>query len=196
MPKANLALTGTAKRRIQDMKAFRKFGFNEDEIEEVDDADLAEYSVATPITIKTEFPQGVVMKERDSKKYWYIENGTKRLIKDKVFLALYFAGRNFKTASVQKLASFATADPYRFHDGELVRGKTSSAVSVVENGSLRPIPSAEAFDTFGWNWKNVVMVPDAVLKEYPVGDPLVPTSLVRASLPDGSSTTTTPLTSL
>ncbi len=190
-------LTGASKRRIHDMNAFRKFGFNEDEIEDVDDADLAEYSVATPITVKTEFPQGVVLKERDSKKYWYVENGMKRLIPDKVFLTLYFAGRNFKTVSPKKLALYATGNPYRFHDGELVRGKLSNAVSVLENGSLRPILSAEAFNTFGWSWKNVVTVPDSVLKEYPMGEILVPASIARASSPDASpATSSTPLTTL
>ena len=174
-------LTEDARRLIQDMKAFHKFGFNEDEIEDVDDADLEGYPIGSPITVKTEFPQGVVMQEKETKKYWYVEDGTKQPIPDKTFLALYFKGRNIKSATTKKLATYKTGEPYRFHDGELVRGKKASSVYVMENGNLRPIPSAQAFEAFGWKWRNVVTVPDAVLTGYTVGDAIAPLSVMQTA---------------
>ncbi len=188
-------LTGDAKRLIQDMKAFHKFGFNEDEVEDVDDADLAAYPIDAPITVKTEFPQGVVFQERETKKYWYVEDSTKQLIPDKTFLTLYFSGRNIKLASSTKLATYKTGDPYRVHDGELVRGKKSSAVYVMEDGALRPIQSASEFEAFGWSWKNVVTISDAALKDYTVGDPLASAS-VLSTLSTASTSTTSTLSSL
>jgi hypothetical protein len=163
-------LTGTERRHIADMKAFRKFGFNEDEIEDVDDTDLADYAVAGPITVQTEFPQGVVVREKETGTYWYVENNEKHRIPNKVFLVLYFQGRNVRTVTTKKLSTYKTTEPYKFEDGELVRGKRSSTVYVVENGRLRPIPSAAVFETVGWKWKNVVTVPDEVLKDYTVTD--------------------------
>lgn len=163
-------LTGTSKRHIMDMKAFRKFGFNEDEVEDVADADLADYPVADPITVKTEFPQGVVMKEKETNAYWYIENNEKRQIPTKVFLTLYFRGRTIRTVSSKKLATYTTGNPYQLHDGELVRSARTPSVYVVENGELRPIPTAEAFLAVGWQWKNVITVPESILKTYTVGD--------------------------
>lgn len=182
-------LTEDSRRLIQDMKAFHKFGFNEDEIEDVDDADLADYPISSPITVKTEFPQGVVMQEKETKKYWYVEDGTKQQIPDKTFLALYFKGRIIKSATSKKLAAYKTGDPYHFHDGELVRGKKTSSVYVMENGDLRPIPSAQAFEAFGWNWRNVVTVPDAVLTGYTVGDPISPESVIQTANADAASST-------
>jgi hypothetical protein len=163
-------LTGEEKKQIADMKTFRAFGFNEDEIEPVEYADLADYATGTTITIKTAFPQGVVLQDSASKAYWYVENSVKQSIPDKTFLALYFKGRTIKKTTAAKLATYKTGEPYQLHDGELVRGVKSPAVYVVEDGLLRAIPSAETFIATGWSWKNVVTLPDAVLKPYTVGE--------------------------
>lgn len=187
-------LTGDNKRHIADMAAFRKFGFNEDEVIDIDDdTDLDGYPTGPKINVKTEFPQGVVFMDKAAKVYWYVEDNVKHAIPDAVFLKMYFRGRTIKTMSAKTLASYETGDPYAFHDGELVRGRTASAVYVVADGVLRPIPSPEIFETLGWSWRNVVMVPDAVVSRYTVGDPLtlepIPAStpLETATLPSGAT---------
>lgn len=167
-------LTGTGKRLIQTKQAFRKFGFNEDEIYDVDDADLNAYPIERPLTTKTEFPQGVVLRDKATKMYWYVENTERRLLPDKVFLALYFSGRPAKFVPSKTLARYTIGKPYTLHDGELVRNKTLPAVFVVEEGVLRPIPTAETFEDVGWQWKNVITVPDSVLKTYTIGEPWTP----------------------
>ena len=183
-------LTGDSRRRIADMATFHKFSFNEDEIIPIDsDADLADYPIGETINMKTEFPQGVVFQDKTDKSYWYVEGGTKELIPDKVFLTLYFRGRNIKTVTTKKLATYKTGGTYQLHDGELVRGKTTPSVYVVENDALRPIPSADVFETLGWQWKNVVTVQDAVLKGYTVGDMVAAQPLLTALTPVDTSST-------
>ncbi len=182
-------LTDQGRRQIMDMKTFRKFGFNEDEIMDVQDADLTDYPISTPINSKTEFPQGVVLQNKVDKTYWYVDDDTRNLIPDKVFLTLYFRGRNIKKVSPVTLSKYKIGDIYTFHDAELMRGVKSSAVSVVQDGKLRPIPSADVFETLGWKWSNVVTVPDKVLSAYPVGDPFTLESMA-SSTTDGSSTST------
>ncbi|MCC7357261.1 hypothetical protein IT408_02025 [Candidatus Uhrbacteria bacterium] len=164
-------LDDEGKRRIADMKAFHKFGFNEDEIIELDqDEDISEYPIGETISVKTEFPQGMLFTEKETKKLWYIEGSVKREVPHVAFLKLYFSGIKSKVTTTKKLASYTTGDPYRFHDGELVRGVKNASVYVVENGLLRPIPSAEIFESIGWKWKNVITVADSVIKSYDVGD--------------------------
>ena len=163
-------LTGEEKRQIANMETFRTFGFNEDEVEPVEHLDLASYATGTMITLKTSFPQGVVFQDSTSKAYWYVEDGIKQSIPDKTFLALYFKGRTVKKTTAAKLATYETGTAYQLHDGELVRGVKSPAVYVIEDGELRAIPSAETFLATGWSWKNVVTLPDAILKEYAVGE--------------------------
>lgn len=189
-------LTGSSRRRIADMKTFRKFGFNEDEVEDVENEDITDYPIEDPITLKTEFPQGVVLQDKTDKSYWYVEDNIKHAIPAKAFLKLYFSGRQIQLATTKKLSSYTTGDAYALHDAELVRGTKSPSVYVVENGVLRPIPSAEIFETLGWSWKNVVVLPDSVLLTYHVGEPFTPhasdssqTVLTHATTSSTTSTT-------
>lgn len=183
-------LTSDGRRKIQDMKAFRKFGFNEDEIQDVQDSDLTSYQVSDPITQKTAFPQGVVMQDKTTKELWYVEDSIKHNIPDKVFLALYFQGRNISTVSSKTLTQYAKGQTYQLQSGELVRTKKNPAVYVVEDTTIRPIPSATIFEAFGWNWQNVVTVNDNVLTTYTVGDPMTPDALPTT---DTSPTSTPPV---
>lgn len=165
-------LTDTGRRHITSMAAFKQFGFNSDEIVNVKSSDLADYPVGTPITTSTQFPQGVLAQDTKTKQYWYIDDTTKQLVPNAVFINLYFQGRRIHALTTAQLAKYKTADNYEFHDGELVRGKKNSSVYVVQAGTLRPIPSAEVFEAMGWKWNNVVTVPDALLTGYQKGDPI------------------------
>ncbi len=164
-------LTGTGKRLIKTKQTFRKFGFNEDEILDVNDSDLIAYPTEDPITLKTEFPQGIVLRDKITKTYWYVEDHERQLLPNKIFLALYFTGRPVKVVPPNRLAKYKIGETYKLHDGELVRGDLDAAVFVVENGILRPIPNAAVFEEIGWKWKNVIMLPAAILQTYTVGEP-------------------------
>ena len=56
-----------------------------------------------------------------------------------------------------------TKDYVLFRDGTLLKG-SSSSVYVLENGLLRPIESAQMFETLGYTWGNIMEVPDAALE--------------------------------
>lgn len=184
-------LADQGRRQIVDMETFRRFGFNEDEIIEVEDSDLAEYPILKAIDRKTEFPQGKVMQDKVTKVLWYVDDDTKQLLPDKVFLKLYFRGRIIKQVTAKTLDKYKTGEPYRFHDAELVRGVKDSAVYVVQDKTLRPIPSAEVFETLGWKWNNVVTVADKVLTAYPKGEPFTLETLAEPEDNTGDSTTVT-----
>lgn len=186
-------LADQGRRQIADMATFRRFGFNEDEIIEVADADLAEYPILKAIDAKTEFPQGKVMQDKTTKALWYVDDNVKRLLPDKVFLKLYFRGRIVKQVTSKTLDKYKTGEPYRFQDAELVRGAKDPAVFVVQDQALRPIPSADVFEELGWKWSNVVVVPDKILSSYPKGKPFsletlaLPEDNTDGSAPDASS---------
>jgi hypothetical protein len=184
-------LADDGRRYISNMAAFHKFGFNEDEIEDVTSTDLADYPIVDqPITTSTQFPTGVVLQDKTTKQYWYVEDGTRHLVPDKVFLALYFEGRNVKQVTSKQVGAYTLGDPYTFHDGELVRGKTQPAVYVSEAGVLHPILSPDVFESIGWSWSNVVTVSDAAIKNYTVGDPFTVQS-AAPTLGEPAVTTTT-----
>jgi hypothetical protein len=183
-------LTSSERRHIETMEAFRKFGFNIDEVEEVEAGELESYPIGESLSEKTEFPQGVLLQDPKSGGIWYVENNVKYSVPSKIFLSLYFRGRPIKKSTTATLETYVTGTPYRLHEGELVRTVSEPAVYVVENNGLRPIPSAEVFEGMGWQWKNVVTVADVVLKPYNIGTPVelqplapsTPTILTSSSL--------------
>lgn len=180
-------LADEGKRLITTKAAFHKFGFNEDEIEDVELADLKSYPDGPVITVDTAFPQGVLMKVANAAGIWYVEDGVRHPLLDSVLVKLYFRGRNVKTVTQKTLARYTVGDPYKLHDGELVKTTNDSSIYVVENGILRPIPSADVFEAVGWKWKNVVTIPNTLLQAHQRGEPFEPTlasppQLANASL--------------
>ncbi len=173
-------LVDDGKRLIASQKIFRKFGFNEDEVTEVANADLDGYQDGPDITVATLYPTGLLARD-SSAQYWYVEDGVRQIISDKLLLKLYFKGRPAKLLSTAKLAALTIGNPYRLHDGELIKTKENGAVFVIENGSRRPIPSEEVFTELGWKWKNVLVIPSKTLEAYPIGKP------IDAHLESGSS---------
>lgn len=164
-------LVGETKRKIAGAKAFRRLGFNEDEVIAVRSEDLAAYKDGTDITASTQYPIGLLVKDA-KKQHWYVENGVKHLIPHRSFLNLYFAGRPARTLPTRNLNAFTLGTPYALHDGELVQIKGEKGVTVIENGNRRPIPDANVFVELGWKWNNVITLPAALLQEYPLGEPV------------------------
>jgi hypothetical protein len=165
-------LVGTTKRLIQP-KAFERFGFNEDELIEVVAADLQGYTDGVDITTSTTYPTGLLVKD-PSKVYWYIENNVRQRIPDISFLNLYFRGRPAKTWTAKQVAAVKEGTAYGLQNGELIRGKKSASVYVIEDGQRRPITSEADFLELGYQWKNVVVLPDRLLETYPIGMLLQP----------------------
>jgi hypothetical protein len=195
-------LNGTQKRFIISRKAFRALGFQEDEVIKAEVDELRGYSDGPDITEASRYPTGLLAKDARGE-YWYIEDGTRHKLPNKTFLTLYFKGRPARTLKASEWSSSVIGDPYRLKDGELVRGTTSAAVYVIDGGLRRPFLSAEDFLSFGYQWKNVLTLPDALLNDYRIGDAMKPVwrspllELADEALPSEapSSFATTTLTS-
>lgn len=163
-------IVGETKRNIANQEAFKKFAFNEDEVEDVELTDLDGYADGPKITVDTAFPQGVLMKLADSSGVWYVEDGVRRPLLNGILLKLYFKNRRIRTVAPSILESYSLGEPYRLHDGELVKATGASTVYVVENTILKPIPSAVIFESVGWKWKNIITVPPSLLSAHLIGD--------------------------
>lgn len=166
-------IDGQKKRFIINKKVFDRLGFNEDELIPAEAEELEEYADGQDITLATAHPTGLLAKDAKGT-YWYIDGETRHVIPHPSLLHLYFRSRPPRTLNAKQLQSFPVGDPYRLRDGELVQAGKAPAVYVVEHGILRPIPSGEIFEEMGWQWKNIVSLPESLLKQYPVGDPINP----------------------
>lgn len=179
----NLYLIATnGKRLFSSTKVMHKFGFLDDELIDATEKDVSDLALLDPITDTTAFPQGALLKTTKSSTVWYVENSVKHALADEVFIKLYFPGRPIKTVAVKTIESYALGNPYALHDGELVRSKSESAVYAIEDQQLRPIPSAEVFETMGYKWQNVVTLPDRVVATYDQGLALTLTAPVAPTV--------------
>jgi hypothetical protein len=167
-------LSGNERRHIINMETFRTYGFNEDEVENATNEDLAPYEIGLKITLASKYPQGALLQDGKSKEVWYAESGVRHLISQPSLLTMYFKNRKPKITTTLALGELTLGEPYLLKDGELVKAKGSSAVYVMENGKRRPITSADVFLSLGWKWKNIVTLPANYVESYPVGDPVVP----------------------
>ena len=192
--KKRYLLSGTSKRYIKG-KAFDRFGFNEDEVLDVRPDDLSGYQDGPDITTSTTYPTGLLVKDAQ-KHYWYVENNVRRFIPDATFLSLYFRGRRPRVWTTKQLNAVTEGQPYGLQDGELIRGKKSSDVFVMENGLRRPIATEKDFKELGYAWKNVVTLPDKLVTTYPLGEPVDPHGAPPTPFDDTQlvNTTTTPTT--
>lgn len=175
-------LDGDLKRPIRSMAAFRAIGFNPEEIEDVAASDLDGYMEGDAITPGSSYPTGVLLQDKKTRGVYYVENGRKSPIYDMSIIKADFPDAKITPVVSAKLAAYATADPIRFRDGDLVTGSGADhAVYVISNGQKRPIVSGEAFEALGYSWKQVVRTTDAVLALHPIG-PLV-TGAAPAAVP-------------
>jgi hypothetical protein len=170
-PKGKLYLLADGKKRlIKSQEVFRRLGFIEDDILVIEDEELSAYEPGADISSEKQHPTGLLAQD-PKKNFWYIQDDVKQRIADPALLGIYFKGRKSKLLDQKTIDAYKTGAPYTLRDGELVRGVKDPAVFVVELGKLRPIVSGEVFERVGWQWRNVVIVSDALLKSYEIGKP-------------------------
>lgn len=171
--KKRYLLANGEKRLIVSRTAFQKLGFNEDEVVDVREEDLANYSLGKDLTSKAKYPTGQLV--RDPKKQtWYVEDGVKHLVPHTSLLSLYFKGQPVKQVATEQIKSYPIGDPLKLRDGELVRAKESPSVYVIERGEKHPFPSGDVFVDMGYAWRNVITLPKTVLDTYPIGASIEP----------------------
>jgi hypothetical protein len=163
-------LVGDHKRPIQSMDVFRAIGFNPEEIDDIDAADLEGYADGAMITLKSAYPTGALLKDSKTGGIFFVENGEKAPIVDLSIIKADFADKKISKASPATLAKYKTVDPLKFKDGDLITGSgVDRAVYVISNGQKRAIVSGTIFEQLGYSWKRITWTTQAVLDMHPLG---------------------------
>lgn len=125
---------------------------------------------ALPSQPPTVFADRAVMKEQSSHAVFFIAGGAKLHIPNPAeFAALGLTGKSIRTVPDRVLAHVPDVPV----DGSLLRERGGNgAVFVFENGTKRHITSPERFTERGYDWKNVVDVPNGSLERFAVGPPV------------------------
>ncbi len=170
-------LVDDQKRGFTSKEALRKIGVNPEEIISASWDDLNAYADGVPITATTTYPTGALFQDKKTGGVFYVSNGTKAPIWEKALLLTKFRYKLITRVDPKKLASYQTVTPVTFDDGELLKTNSSQAVYVIDNQTKRPFSSGDTFEKLGYQWYNVLTVSDKLMNLYPLGSPIIITSL-------------------
>lgn len=182
------------KRGFNSQEAFRKIGYNPEEIIDATWDDLKFYKDGSPITTETSYPTGALLQNKKTGGIFYVSDGTKAPLIDRIFLLTRFKGKSITPVDPAKLDTYKTVEPYLFGDGEILKSADSPAVYVIDGMKKRPLISGEAFERLGYKWNNIITIPSKILAMYPIGEPLgeLPQEpIIEAPLDIASSSTST-----
>lgn len=163
-------LVDDTKRYITSPEAFRKIGFNPEEVEDASSQDLAAYEDGKSITEEDAYPTGVLLQDPETGGVYYVINNQKTPLIDRVFLDTKFRNRKITKATKEELEKFDKIEPVKLDDGYLLKTEMSPAVYVISNGLKRPIASGKVFENLGYKWENILTVHSRVLALYEHGE--------------------------
>ncbi len=155
---------------IISKEVFRLLGFNPEEIIPVKTKDIFFYKIGHPLTAKSTYPTGALLQDTSTGGVYFVQNGVKQPIIARELIKLYFSKKKIIPASQAELNKYTTGEPIKLHDGELVTSPNDTTVYFISHGKKYPFASAKAFTSMGYQWKNIINVPERVLKLHPDGE--------------------------
>ncbi|MBF8280649.1 MAG: hypothetical protein HW383_422 [Candidatus Magasanikbacteria bacterium] len=154
-------------------KVVRKFGYQPDEIIDVEEADIAGFEKGNFITSASIFPLGALLQDKKSKTIYWVKNGTRRVVGSPFIAKLTFPKSKIRVSSMKELSEYPLEiNPVRLPEGMLVAVKNTKQVYVISDGKRRYIPSETIMKGLGYNAKNIKYVDEATLTMHNEGEPV------------------------
>jgi len=190
-------LVDDKKRGFTSMEAFRKIGYNSEEIINATWNDINAYDNGVNITATTTYPTGALLQDKKTGGVFFVTDGTKAPIWDAALLKTKFKRKSITPVDAKKLASYTTVNPTIFSDGELIQAKGQMGVYIIDQGQKRIITSGDVFEKFGYKWTNIITVSSKMLALYPDGAPItgIPEETTVEDAPTATSTATSTIDS-
>jgi hypothetical protein len=163
-------LVDKEKRQFASLAVFKKIGFNPEEIEKASSTDLAIYATGKQITATSTYVTGVLMQDTKTGGIFYVIDGTKAPLTDKILLTTKFKGKKIIKATTKTLNTYTKVDPVMLDDGTLVKTDGFPTVYLISNGQKRPFADEIVFNKLGYNSKNVISVSSKFLYNYAMGE--------------------------
>lgn len=160
------------KRRFVNPAAFKKMGFNPDEIINVQEAELNSFIDGAVLTETSTYPTGALLQDKKTGGVYWVNEGIKQPLIDASLLRTKFKTKRIIKTTEAELATYSTGDPVRLSNGDIVRSPSSPAVYIIENGLKRPVNSADTFSKLGYKWSNVFVIAEKILQLHGDGAPV------------------------
>ncbi len=164
-------LVDDKKREFESKEVFRQLGFNPEEIEKVNQAELDNFPDGKKITLNDAYPTGALLQNKDTGSVYFVEGNVRYPIIDKSILISRFGKKPIIIpVDTATLRDFVIGPLLRLHDGELVMSDNNPTVYVISQGLRRPIKSASTFEQLGYKWDDIITVPPSVIDLHPLGE--------------------------
>lgn len=163
-------LVDKEKRPFANATVLKNIGFNAAEIENATPEELAIYSLGKTITATSTNLTGVLMQDKTSGGVYYVIDGTKAPLTDKLLLETRFKGKKIIPTEKAVLDTYTKVEPVLLLDGTLIKTDNYPTVYLISNGLKRPFASEATFNSLGYNMKNVVTASSKFLYNYALGE--------------------------
>ncbi len=163
-------IDGDNRRYIESPEVFRQIGFNPEEIVEATESELSDYIWGDNININSIYPTGVLLQSKENGGISYVENGVRHSIWSKEIYQSRFSNKSPVVVEQATIDQYDRGDNILFQDGELVTSSGTHSVFIISNGKRRPIASADAFNSLGFKWSNLIRTTDKALFIHPLGE--------------------------
>ena len=170
--KQKYLVDGLQKRLITSDEVFRKLGFNPEEVISVTDEDLTAFKNGEPINDAAQSPFGQLLQDMTSNTLYYVKDGKKFMIIDVSIAKANFPELKISEVTTRTLEKFSDTTPLKLADGTLIKKDKDPNVYVVSAGLRRLIPDGQTFETLGYSWARILVVPTKVMNFHILGDAL------------------------
>lgn len=152
--------------------AFKKLGFQKDEVVKATWDDINVYKEIAPLTATSTYPTGTLLQNNKTGGVYWVINGVKAPLFDPIFLKTKFKNKKIIKVKPEELDAYTTVGPILFGDGELLKTDISPYTYLISGGKKRLIGSEQVFKSLGLKTSNVIIVPPKILYLYEVGEPI------------------------
>lgn len=160
------------KRKFSQADLMKQFGFNAAEIISSSFQDLSYYKEGAPLTANSIYPTGALLQDPRNGGVFFVKDGQKAPITDRVFLSTMFKDKKIIKASAKEIDKYEKISPVMFENGELLKSNSVSSVYLIADGKKKPFLRGEDFEALGYKWSNIITVSPQLLYNYPQGEPV------------------------
>ncbi len=156
-------------RPFESTDDYYKLGFKDDELNAIDNDDLSLYEIGTTVSDSTASITGELVKLSTNGAYYYLQGGFRHAVLTSDIAEIRYASKA-RTTTPSEVEQYRESDKLLIPDGYLVKTNTAPTVYIVTEGEVRPISSESAFNSFGWDWSDIITISDQTLALHRIGD--------------------------
>ncbi|KKS44505.1 MAG: Curculin domain protein (Mannose-binding) lectin [candidate division CPR1 bacterium GW2011_GWA2_42_17] len=167
-----LILNENLKRGFASQNAFKKLGFNPEEIDNVTVEDLADIPEGPPLTEKVLEPIGQLLQNGKTGGVALLRDNYLHPIWSREILKNNFNMWKIKVVTEKIWQNYPLDDAIMFKEGTLIKVKGESAVYVISNNFRRPFADEKSFTRLGYKWENIIETSSDAVGLHLIGEPI------------------------